>query len=221
MVGRAVIFILVFVYCETSVAQKHPVFYAGADYYLDKGFENNAYINLQVGAQLFQWKFFAPEVGFDSYLGTPAEIDFNYIGESNSIPEARFKPQFSSYFFSISPKLKFGNEEAALVILPQYNIGKVNARGDYLIYNGNLYALEERENVSKNQSFWSFAGGVEGQIFDVEKLWFSLFLKYTRLNSKEVIKELNFSGSEINPLGGSSDGIGLGLRVYYDLFSVF
>ncbi|PTX42006.1 hypothetical protein C8P64_2420 [Christiangramia gaetbulicola] len=193
--------------------------YAGAEYYRDKGFETNSYVGLQFGSQLFQWGFLAPEVGFDAYFGSPAEMEFNYIGEANSIPEAKLKTQFSSYFFSITPKLKFGNEEAALVILPQYNIGKVSARGDYLVYNGNLYALEDREKVSGNQSFWSIAVGVEGQIFDVDHLWFSLFLKYTLLNSEEIIEELGFPDQNFDPAGGSSDGIGVGFRVYYDLFS--
>ncbi len=219
MAGRTVIFILTFICSTVSLAQKHPVVYAGAEYYHDKGFEANSYVALQFGSQLFKWKFLAPEVGFDAYLGSPAEVEFNYIGEPNSIPEAKLKTQFSSYFFSIAPKLKFGNEEAALVILPQYNIGKVNARGDYLVYNGNLYALEEREKVSANQSFWSFAAGVEGQIFEVDHLWFAVYLKYTLLDSEKIIEGLSFSDQDLDPSGGSSDGIGLGFRVYYDLFS--
>lgn len=219
MAGRTLIFILALFCSAISLAQKHLVIYAGAEYYRDKGFENNSYVDLQFGSQLFQWKFLAPEVGFDAYLGSPAEMEFNYIGEPNSIPEAKLKTQFSSYFFSIAPKLKFGNEEAALVILPQYNIGKVSARGDYLVFNGNLYALEDRKKVSGNQSFWSFAVGVEGQIFEVDHLWFSLFLKYTLLNSEEIIEELSFPDESFDPVGGSSDGIGVGFRVYYDLFS--
>ncbi len=219
MAGRTIIFILAIFCSAVSIAQKHPVLYGGAEYYRDKGFESNSYVALQFGSQLFQWKFLAPEVGFDAYLGSPAEVEFNYIGEPNSIPEAKLKTQFSSYFFSISPKLKFGNEEAALVILPQYNIGKIHARGDYLVYNGNLYALEERQKLSANQSFWSFAAGVEGQIFDVDHLWFAVYLKYTLLNSEEIIERIDFAGTDFNVNGGSSDGIGIGLRVYYDLFS--
>lgn len=219
MVNRTIGFLIFLLTSFSSVAQQHPVIYVGAEYYRDKGFETDSYIGLHVGSQIFQWKFIAPEVGFGTYLGTPAELEFNYIGEPNSIPEAKLKTQFSSYFFSISPKLKFGNEEAALVIIPQYNIGKVKARGDYLVYNGNLYALEERDRSADNHAFWSIAAGVEGQILDVDNLWFSLYVKYVRLNSEDVIRSLQFSNYNFDPNGGSADGIGVGFRVYYDLFS--
>ncbi len=220
-IRKIVLGLLLLLTSLSSFSQKYPVLYGGVEYYRDTGFEENAYINLNVGSQLFQWKFLAPEVGFDSYYGSPGTREFNYVGEPNSIAESKLKIQFSSYFFSLAPKLKFGDEEAALVLIPQYNIGKTKARGDLLVYNGDLYALEERNRYSENSSFWSFAVGAEGQIFNVDNLWFSLFFKYSFLNSEYAVESLDFSEYEIKAVGGSNDGLGVGFRVYYDLFSAF
>ncbi len=117
---KIIIFIFLLLGSLPAFSQKHPVFYGGLEYYRDTGFEENAYVNLSIGTQLYRWKFLAPEVGFESYFGSPAVHEFNYIGEPNSIPESKLKTHFSSYLFSFSPKLKFGNEETALVIIPQY-----------------------------------------------------------------------------------------------------
>ena len=219
MVNRSVILIFFLGLSFTCLAQKHPVIFGEFEYYRNTGFKDDAFYNVGLGAQIFQWKFLAPEIGFETYSGSPDEINLNYIGEPNSIPEAKLKSRFSSYLFTIAPKLKFGNEEASLVIIPQFNTGKLKARGDYLVYNGNLYALEERQKSSASQSFWSIAAGVEGQFINVDHLWFSVYLKYSMIDSESVLDKLDFSEEDIQSVGGSADGLGLGIRVYYDLIS--
>ncbi|MCB7481196.1 hypothetical protein [Christiangramia sediminis] len=154
------------------------------------------------------------------HAGVLPEREFDEGPDPNAIPVALYKANFTSFSFSLAPKLKFGNEEAALILIPQYNIGKRYANGRYLFYNGNeRYDLEQKETYSESQNYWSFAAGIEANLLGLDHLWFSFYLKYTRLDSKEVIQSLDFSDYDFQPNGGSKDRIGLGIRVYYDLFS--
>ncbi|MGA8853735.1 MAG: hypothetical protein WB492_06120 [Christiangramia sp.] len=220
MVSRAIVFILIIFSGFTSLAQKHPVLYGGFEYYRHTGFKDNAFYNLDFGSQLYQWKFLAPEVGVNFFAGIRPEREFIEGPDPNVVPYAIYNSSFTSFSISLAPKLKFGNEEAALVIIPQYNFGKQYAKGNYLVYNGNeRYDLEQQEKYSQDQNYWSFSAGIEGQLLNVDHLWFSFYLKYTRLDSRQVIEALDFSEYGFNSNGGSKDGLGLGLRVYYDLFS--
>jgi|GEM_PF-3427472 len=220
MVGRTVIILFSILSSLHGIAQKHPVLYAGFEYYPHTGFKDNAFYNVSFGSQIYQWKFLAPEVGINYSMGIIPEREFVEGPDPNAIPAAIYKSNFTSFSISLAPKLKFGNEEAALVLIPEYNIGNRNAKGNYLVYNGNeRYDLEEKQTYSKNQNYWSFAAGVEGQVLNVDHLWFSFYLKYTRLNSEEVLGALDFSDYNFKSEGGSGDGYALGIRVYYDLFS--
>lgn len=220
MVGRAVVICLLLLSSFPVFSQKYPVIYGGLDYFRNVGFEGNAYWNLHFGSQVYEWKFLAPEIGIDYYSGSPVEQNYNF-DDPQSIPEAKLKSRFSSFTFSLAPKLKFGDQEAALVIIPRYNFGTISSRGDHLFYNGNLYALEERSKYSEPASFWSFAAGIEGDFLGTEYLWFSLLLKYSLLDSENALHSLDFSDHRIRPSGGSSSGIGIGFRVYVDIISIF
>ncbi|CAL67764.1 hypothetical protein GFO_2810 [Christiangramia forsetii KT0803] len=220
MVGRTIIIFFFILNSIHGIAQKHPVLYGGFEYYRHTGFENDAFYNVNFGSQVYQWEFFAPEVGLNFSAGILPEREFNDSPDPNAIPGALYKASFTSFSISLAPKLKFGNEEAALVLIPEYNFGKLYAKGNYFLYNGNeRYELEEKQKYSKDQNYWSFAAGIEGQLVNVDHLWFAFYLKYTRLNSKEGIESLDFSDYDFTSGGGSKDGIGLGIRVYYDLFS--
>ncbi|WP_157718060.1 hypothetical protein [Gramella sp. MAR_2010_147] len=196
------------------------MFYGGFEYYRHTGFKNDAFYNVNLGSQVYQWKFFAPEVGVNFHAGFIPDREFDEGPDPNTIPVALSRASFTSFSISLAPKLKFGNEEAALVLIPEYNIGKRTAKGNYLVYNGNeRYDLEQKETYSESQNYWSFAAGIEGQLLNVDHLWFSFYLKYTLLDSKKVIQSLDFSDYDFKSNGGSKDGYGLGIRVYYDLFS--
>lgn len=212
------LYILIFLCFITSASfgQVRPILYGGFDYFRDTGFENNSYNSFNVGAQLFQWKFIAPEAGYEHYFGIAEEKSLLNPADPNAMPPAKLKTSFSTNTFSLAPKLIFGNREASIVLIPQYNFGKIRSRGDLLIDGGDQYLLEDQQRFTENISFWSFAAGVEGQFFDSDLLHFGLFLKYNFLNSKDILREINFQGSGIRSTGGSTEGLGLGFRMYFD-----
>lgn len=136
--------------------------------------------------------------------------------DPNARPPEKLNTRFSTNIFSLAPKLIFGNKEASLILIPQYNFGKISSRGDFLIDGGDQYLLEDQQRFSKDISFWSFAAGIEGQFFDSDVLHFGLYLKYNFLNSEDILKDINFQQSRLRSTGGSAEGLGLGFRVYFD-----
>lgn len=203
-----------------GATQNRPIVFGGIDYYRDTGFEENSYLDFNVGTQLFRWKFIAPEVGFEHYFGLANENNELNPNDPNARAPSKLKTRFSTSSLSLAPKLIFGNEEAALVIIPQYNFGKINARGDLLKDTGKSYVLDDQQKIKESISYFSIAAGVEGQFFDSEILHFSLFLKYNFLNSEETLKQIDIPQSRLNSNGGSAEGLGIGIRAYFDFIKL-
>lgn len=221
--GKRTLFLLLFIilYTLQTQAQLRPILFGGIDYYRDTGFQNNAYMSLNVGSQVFKWHFLAPEIGFEHYYGLVDENSELNPNDPNARAPSKLDTRFSTNSFSIAPKLIFGDKEAALVVIPQYNIGKITARGDLLKDTGDQYVLEERQRISESISYASIAAGVEGQFFESEVLYFSLLLKYNFLNSEKTLKKIEIPQSDLNSTGGSSEGLGISFRVYFDFFELF
>lgn len=209
-----------FFFSSEVKAQKHPVFYVGFDYYRDTGFSDNMYGNLNVGAQVYQWKFFAPEVGLDLYAGWIDDIEIKNPSDVNAQPLALYDQDFSAALFTFSPKLKFGKDDAFLTFSPKYHIGTLKAKGHYseLMSNGG-YGLEEQQKATVPVSFWSFAVGVEGLAIRTDSYWFTLSLHYTLLDVEKAFKELDFSEKNINSSFSGNSTLGLGVRFYWNAFS--
>lgn len=202
-------------------AQQGPVLYGGVDYFRDKEFAQDGYVTFSLGSQLFRWRFLAPEAGFKYSLGVIDEQSRLNPNDPNYRAPVKLQSRFSSSSFSVAPKLKFGNEEAALVFIPQFNTGRISARGDLLLDAGTRYVLGEQKRIFQSFSYWSFALGVEGQFFDSEVLYFALLLKYNFLNSEEILGRIYFPDHELSSKGGSAEGPGIGFRVYFDLISLW
>lgn len=204
-----------------SFAQTNPLLYGGVDYYRNTGFVSNAHANVNVGAQVFKWQFLAPEVGFEYHFGSPRDLEQLNPQDPNARPPSKLETRFSSTTLSVAPKIIFGNKEAAAVFLPQYNFGKIAARGDLLKDTGKQYVLEEQQEISGSTEFWSFAAGIEGQFWESEYIHFSLLLKYSLLDSEEILEQIDVGEPELRSNGGSADGLGLEFRVYFDFLPLF
>lgn len=221
MAKRTIFFLsLITLLSFPTQAQQNPILFGGMDYYRDTGFQNNAYLNFNLGAQVFRWHFLAPEIGFEHYYGLADENNEVNPNDPNARSPSKLDTRFSTNSFSIAPKLIFGDKEAALVVIPQYNFGEITARGDLLKDSGSQYVLEERQRISESISYASIAAGVEGQFFESDVLHFSLLLKYTFLNSEKTLKKIEIPQSQLNSHGGSSEGLGLSFRAYFDFLEL-
>ncbi|MCY2686009.1 hypothetical protein [Salinimicrobium sp. TH3] len=221
MAIRNIIFLLLFTLLNFKVqAQIKPILYGGIDYYRDKGFEENAYVNFNIGTQLFKWNFIAPEIGYEHYYGLVNENNEMNPNDPNARAPSKLKTRYSTNSLSLAPKLIFGNKEAALVVIPQYNFGEIKVRGDLLKDTGKQYVLDDQQKISESISYLSIAAGVEGQFFESEVLHFSLFLKYNFLNSSKILEKIEIPQSRLNSNGGSAEGLGLGFRIYFDLIEL-
>lgn len=203
-------------------AQKHPVFYGGLEMYRHTSFENNGFIKLSVGSQIYQLKFFAPEVGFDYGGGTLQERSvFDESLFVDNLSEGLLRQRFTFSVLTLNPKLKFGEEDAYLTFSPKYHIGRLNGEAAYLEYSGNnnrYISLKEGNESRINTSFWSFAIGFEGlQI--TSKYWFGLSLHYTLVDANNVWDTMEFSVQDAYLRSALTSTIGLGVRFYYNPFS--
>lgn len=222
MVNSKIAFTFIFcIVCFTGQSQVRPIFFGGVDYFRDKGFVENSYVNFNVGSQIFRWKFIAPEVGYEYHFGIVRDNNELHPQEPNARAPSKLRTRFSSQTFFVAPKIIIGNKEAAFVFIPQYNSGKIKGRGDLLLDTGRDYYLAEQQHIKNSISFWSFASGVEGQFFDSEILNFSLLLKYSFINSEDVLNQINLENTRLKSSGGSAEGIGFSFRVYADLLQLF
>lgn len=203
----------------SCLGQMKPILYGGVDYFRNKDFTSNAYIDINAGVQLFHWHVLAPEIGYGYYFGLVRDQNEIHPEDPNARAPSKLKTRFSSHIFTFAPKIKIGDEEAALVFIPQYNLGSISARGDLLKDSGTTYVLVEQQKADQPVSFWSFAAGVEGQFYESDVLHFGLFLKYDLLDTRSVLSQLDYEGTSLNSTGGSADALGISFRVYYDLFT--
>lgn len=202
-------------------AQKHPVFYGGIEMYRQTAFENKGFAKFSIGSQIYQIKFFAPEIGFD-YGGSPLH-ERSIFGENLNIDnpiKGLLRQRFRFSVLTLNPKLKFGDEDAYITFSPKYHIGRLNGDAAYLEYSGanNRYiGLKEAEDTTIETSFWSFSIGFEGlQI--TSKYWFALSLHYTLVNANDVWDTMEFSTEDAFIQSASTSTIGLGFRFYYNPF---
>lgn len=205
-------------FCFHCSAQVQPLLYGGANYIRDKSFNENYYFNFSFGGEIFRWKFIAPELGYELYYGKAK--DFNELNpeEPNARALSKLSSKFAAHTFSVAPKIVIGDREAALVFIPQYNIGAIRVGADLLKDVGKNYNLSERQVINKSTTFWSFALGIEGDFLESDLIHFSLLIKYHLLNSKDVFQQVDFETSDLNLIAGSKDGIGLAFRAYFNLF---
>ena len=204
-----------------SFGQGNPLLYAGADYFRNTGYVANSYLNVNLGSQIFRWQFIAPEIGYEYHFGVVRDNNELHPEGPNARAPSKVSTRFVSHTFSVAPKIIIGNEEAAFVFIPQYNIGKISARGDLLRDTGRDYYLAEQHRVTNSISFWSFATGVEGQFFNSDILHFSLLLKYHLLDTRDAFDQIDLENTDLKTPEGSADGIGVSFRVYFDLLHLF
>ena len=202
-------------------AQKNPVFFAGFDYYRHSDFTGDSFANINGGIQLYQIGFFVPEIGYDLFWGH-LEDRKNYTVEGDFIRSPDIlERDFNTSLFTLSLKLKFGNDDAFLTLGPKFHTGKVTALGNYYVPNEeyNRYDLEERQRISSRVSFWSFSIGFEAFLFETDRFWFTFFLNYTNLDAGAALSNLDFSHYGEKNYSGNTSTVGLGLRFNYNPFS--
>ncbi len=217
-----VVFVILFLLTGFShiQAQKNPVLYAGFDYYRSSAFENSYYGALNAGIQMYHWKFLAPEVGVDHFYGRFEGSSIRSGSTVEGISEAKLNENFSATVLTLSPKLKIGKDDAFITFSPKYHVGNVYARARYFLYDERFdrYEVVETQEASAPTFFWSFSLGVEGLAIQTEKYWFTLFLNYTEVDSREAFAKLDFSHRDAKTPGHNSATIGFGVRFYFNPF---
>ena len=216
---KRIIFIFAVLACSyNSSAQFAPKLYGGGKAFYNKAYEGNTFGGFEIGAEIIRFKFLAPEIGISYFAGKPNEME---ILDLESLPRqgsAKYDGRFSSFNFAVAPKLIFGNEEAALVILPEYNFGRMKVSERSFQGENSNYEMREDISASDNISFWNFSAGIEGDFFSLESIKFSLLLTYSTFDSETAFEDLQFASSRDNYDAGSKDALGITFRAYFDIF---
>lgn len=218
---RKIIFAVFFVAISfNAIAQKHPVFYGGMDLYRQGSFENNYFGSLNVGAQIYQFNFFAPEIGYDAFYGGLPDMVITSGNENPGLPDAVFQQWFRTSVLTLNPKLKFGKDDAFLVISPKYHIGNARARASYDTneLNNGTYTRKKYQEIKSQISYWSFAVGFEG-VYISPHFWLGMTLNFTNLNISENWSALDFSEYDVKADNPGTTSLGFGFRIYYDPFA--
>lgn len=124
---------------------------------------------------------------------------------------------FKAMVYSFSPKLIFGNAEFAFVFLPKYSFSNVNSYlSQYkLTPDGSVYKREQREEMDSYQSFLSLGFGIEGRVFEADKLTLNFTFQYSFFDTRKA-----FKGHDINDFENDQGtrAVGIGFKLYFDPF---
>ncbi len=190
------------------------------DLYRQASFEGNYFGSLNIGAQVYHFKFFAPEIGYDNFYGKVPDREIKFSNFSSGYHDALFWESFSTSVLTLNPKLEFGKEDAFLIISPKYHIGNVKTRTSYYtpISGNSTYRREKYQQGKSPISYWSFAVGFEG-IYLSPHFWFGITLNYIQLNIQDNWEVLDFSEYDITSESPGTTTIGFGFHIYYDPFA--
>lgn len=203
-----------------------PRLYIGVEALNKKLFFNDeGYYGITIGAEILKFKFIAPEVEVGFYGGVidkQEQLDVSNLpdGYQGPAPKAQsyITGGFNTLVYSFSPKLIFGDKKIAFIILPKYSFSNVDSYlNKYeLTPNGNEYIRNQREELDSSQSFLSLGFGIEGSVFETEKLALSFMMQYSFFDTRSAFKGFDFNGFENNQ---GTRAIGVGFRLYFAPFA--
>ncbi|MCM4155804.1 hypothetical protein [Gramella sp. AN32] len=215
------ILLILFFINLSAFSQKHPVFYGGVEGYLFPQSENNVFAGISIGSQIYQFKFFAPEIGLDLYAGVVEQREINEgWPDATKLPDALMKQDFRASVLTLNPKFKFGNEDAFITFSPKYHIGRITGRARLYEnrFDDGRFPLASNQTIKNRVAYWSFAVGFEGLNIS-DRSWFALSLNLTQLNARDAWGEIDFQDPNVKLSSMSRTSIGMGIRFYYNPFA--
>ncbi|WP_299432058.1 hypothetical protein [uncultured Maribacter sp.] len=171
----------------------------------------NVYLKLSAGAELFSYKFLAPEIDISYYKGNDEDenSDFDNLGMVNY--KSFLKRDASTVIWGFAPKLFYGDEEYRLVLIPKYSFGTIHATGNLIDSN----SLEIEKKSKADIHFWSFAFGIEGYGWSDNTIC-GLYLIYTGFNAGKALNKLDFTAEDFSNENYNTKAIGLSFRIAYN-----
>jgi len=171
----------------------------------------NMYLKLSAGAELFSFKFIAPEIDVSYYIASDEDENSDFDNLGNLSYKSFLNRKANAVIWGFAPKLFYGDEEYRLVLIPKYNFGNIQATGKFI-------DSDSIEIVKKSEAdihFWSFALGIEGYGWSDNTVC-GLYLIHTGFNAGKALNKLNFTTEDYPNENYNSKAIGLSFRIAYN-----
>ena len=187
-----------------------PEIFGELGVFYEDEFDPSVYIKVSAGAELFSYKFIAPEIDVSYYAGGDEDEDFE-IGENDIVYRSILSRDISGFVWGFAPKFFYETDLYRLVLIPKYNFGSIKAEGHFLDSEGNNLEQLVRTKVY----FWSFAFGIEGDAWrNSPKI--GIYLIYSGLNGGHALNQLSFEGNGYSSRDYNTKALGIGVRLSYD-----
>ncbi|WP_430907306.1 hypothetical protein [Maribacter sp. 2-571] len=174
--------------------------------FYENEFNSNYYLSIGAASELFAYKFIAPEIGVDYYIGGKRieDVGFGEAGTPNY--KAVLDNDFYSIVYYVAPKLFYENDGLRFLLIPSYHFGRTTADGLFL--DSNDVSMEQKKRA--RNYFWSFSLGLED---NRNPIHYGLYLTYTGFNGDKALNKLDFTEIGFSENDFNTGNIGLLFKV--------
>ena len=193
-----------------------PEIYIDLGVYFEDEFEPKPriYSNASIGVELFSYKFIAPEIEIAYFAGADLSETYTFNIDDGTESGWGLRRSMEASVITLSPKLFYGDKELRFVLIPEYNIANIRAKG--------VYAEISREKVIQyaraKSYFWSASMGLEGFAWS-ESTRFGLYLNYSALDAGKALNQLDFDQQQGFSQNYNTKTLGLSVRLMYNFKS--
>jgi len=193
-----------------------PEVYVDFGVYFEDEFEPKPriYSNASIGIELFSYKFIAPEIEIAYFTGSDLSESYNTNLDNGTQSGWGLRRSMEASVIALSPKLFYGDKDFRFVLIPEYNMANIRAKG--------VYSEISQKNVVKyaraKTYFWSASFGIEGYAWS-DNTRFGFYLNYSALNAGDALNELTFEQQNFSPLNYNTKTLGASLRIIYSFKS--
>lgn len=191
-----------------------PELFLEGSMFFEEQFEPNAYIKISTGAELFSYKFVAPEIEVAYFAGG----DVNEVFDADETGAINYKSVLSTDFDAViwgfAPKIFYQLEHSRWVLIPKYHFGNLN--GEASFFDSDDVKIEKQVKTKIN--FWSFSFGYEGKASpkNSNSPNLGIYLTYTGFNAGKVLNQFNFKDKGYHSDNYSTKAIGVSVRISTD-----
>ena len=168
------------------------------------------YVGASAGIELFSYKFIAPEIKLSYFAGSDLDEFYN-LDISTGLSNGWFlNRSMKSSVLTFSPKLVYGNKEFRLVVIPEYNIANIKAKG--------VFSEIEKNAITKlaevKDYYWSASIGIEGYGWS-ESTRIGFYINYSALDAGKALNQLDFEAQGFSKPNYNTKTLGATLRLLY------
>ncbi|WP_350284262.1 hypothetical protein [uncultured Croceitalea sp.] len=188
---KPTIFLIFTLYSTLAFSQiRTPEAYISFSGFYNSDLKSNTYFNLAAGAELFTYKFIAPEIDATFYFGSNAE------------------ESFSSWVGGLGPKLFLDDTAVRYALIPKYHWGNQASERDEASSENTAIT----QKATQKFNFWSFSLGDKFSGRE-RKGKTGIYLTYTGFDAGKTLNQLATDNQTEMANNVNTRAIGLTVRL--------